>query len=99
MPAAIDERTERTDKQAMPAAALDAWRELDARVAGVRARHRAKFLAAGVLQAAMPAMVTAGALAIQHQLAPRLAAALVGYGVLIGLAWLPLLAWVLGPVG
>ena len=56
-------------------------------------------LAAGVLQAAMPAMVTAGALAIQHQLAPRLAAALVGYGVLIGLAWLPLLAWVLGPVG
>ncbi len=52
-------------------------------------------LGAGVLQAAMPAMVTAGALAIQHQLAPRLAAGLVGYGVLIALAWLPLLAWLL----
>ena len=49
----------------------------------------------GVLQAAMPAMVTAGALASRHGLAPRLAAALVGYGVLVALPLLPLLAWLL----
>lgn len=51
----------------------------------------------GVLQAAMPAMVTAGAMAGRHGLAPRLAAALVGYGVLLALPLLPLLAWLLRP--
>ncbi|HEV8693702.1 MAG TPA: AEC family transporter [Lysobacter sp.] len=45
-----------------------------------------------VLESAMPPMVTAGALAIAHGLAPRLAAAMVGYGVLLGLLTLPLWA-------
>lgn len=45
-----------------------------------------------VLESAMPSMVTAGALAIAHGLAPRLAAAMVGYGVLLSLATLPLWA-------
>lgn len=50
-----------------------------------------------VLEAAMPSMVTAGALAIAHNLAPRLAAAMVGYGLLLSLLTLP--AWVHVPVG
>jgi predicted permease len=45
-----------------------------------------------VLEAAMPSMVTAGALAIAHGLAPRLAAAMVGYGLLLSLVTLPLWA-------
>lgn len=45
-----------------------------------------------VLESAMPPMVTAGALAIAHGLAPRLAAAMVGYGLLLSLATLPLWA-------
>jgi len=49
-----------------------------------------------VLEAAMPSMVTAGALAIAHQLAPRLAAAMVGYGLLLSLLTLPLWARVSG---
>jgi predicted permease len=42
-----------------------------------------------VLESAMPPMVTAGALAISHRLAPRLAAAMVGYGLLLSLLTLP----------
>jgi predicted permease len=42
-----------------------------------------------VLESAMPSMVTAGALAISHGLAPRLAAAMVGYGLLLSLLTLP----------
>lgn len=38
-----------------------------------------------VLEAAMPAMISAGVLAATHNLAPRLAAALVGYSILLGL--------------
>ena len=45
-----------------------------------------------VLESAMPSMVTAGALAISHNLAPRLAAAMVGYGLLLSLITLPLWA-------
>ncbi|MFT4178437.1 MAG: AEC family transporter [Thermomonas sp.] len=52
-------------------------------------------LHASVLEAGMPAMVTAGALAISHGLAPRLAAALVGYGILLSLLSLPGWAWLL----
>lgn len=37
------------------------------------------------LEAAMPAMISAGVLAATHNLAPRLAAALVGYSILLGL--------------
>lgn len=44
-----------------------------------------------VLEAAMPPMITAASLAIAHGLAPRLAAAMVGYGLLLSLATLP--AW------
>lgn len=47
---------------------------------------------ATVLESAMPSMVTAGALAISHGLAPRLAAAMVGYSVLLSLMTLPLWA-------
>lgn len=49
-----------------------------------------------VLEAAMPSMVTAGALAIAHNLAPRLAAAMVGYGLLLSLVTLPL--WARAPI-
>jgi len=44
-----------------------------------------------VLEAAMPPMITAAALAISHRLAPELAAALVGFGT--PLALLSLLLW------
>ncbi|MDQ1347529.1 MAG: malate permease [Acidobacteriota bacterium] len=47
--------------------------------------------AATVFESAMPPMITAGALASSHRLAPDLAAAMVGYGVLLSLASLP--AW------
>lgn len=50
-----------------------------------------------VLESAMPSMVTAGALAISHDLAPRLAAAMVGYGLLLSLITLPL--WAGLPIG
>jgi predicted permease len=46
-----------------------------------------------VLESAMPPMVTAAALAISHRLAPALAAALVGYGILLSLVTLPVWAW------
>ncbi len=49
-----------------------------------------------VLEAAMPTMITAMALAAMAGLAPELASALVGYGVLLAMASLP--AWV-GVVG
>ncbi len=48
-----------------------------------------------ILQAAMPPMVTAGAMATNARLDPDLAAALVGYGILIGVLWIPVLAWLL----
>ncbi|HWV16901.1 MAG TPA: AEC family transporter [Cellvibrio sp.] len=43
-----------------------------------------------VLEAAMPAMISAGVLAVSYQLAPRLASSLVGYGLLFSLltTWL-----------
>lgn len=48
-----------------------------------------------VLQTAMPSMITAGALAAAAGLAPELAAALVGYGIVLSLATLPLWLWLL----
>ncbi|GMU42969.1 MAG: AEC family transporter [Xanthomonadales bacterium PRO6] len=54
-----------------------------------------EIVAVNTLQAAMPAMITAGALAIDAKLAPELAAGLVGYGILIALAWVPWLGGVL----
>ena len=56
---------------------------------------RGEMLQVNVLESAMPTMITAGALAIAHNLAPRLAAALVGYGILLSLATLPGWAWAL----
>lgn len=43
-----------------------------------------------VLEAAMPAMISAGVLAMSHNLAPRFASSMVGYSLLIGLVsvWL-----------
>lgn len=48
-----------------------------------------------VLESAMPPMITAAALAISHRLAPGLAAAMVGYGILLSLVTLPAWAWLL----
>ncbi|WP_295362078.1 AEC family transporter [Arenimonas sp.] len=48
-----------------------------------------------VLESAMPPMVTAAALAISHKLAPGLASAMVGYGILLSLATLPAWTWLL----
>ncbi|MCD9033741.1 AEC family transporter [Luteimonas sp. Y-2-2-4F] len=56
-------------------------------------------LQVNVLESAMPSMITAAALAISHNLAPRLAAALVGYGILLSLATLPAWAWLLARLG
>ncbi|AKC86636.1 AEC family transporter [Pseudoxanthomonas suwonensis] len=52
-------------------------------------------LRANVLESAMPAMISAAALAMAHGLAPRLAAALVGYGIVLSLLTLPAWAWLL----
>ncbi|HZF97344.1 MAG TPA: AEC family transporter [Pseudoxanthomonas sp.] len=59
---------------------------------------RGDMLRANVLESAMPGMITAAALAISHRLAPRLAAALAGYGILLSLATLPAWAWLLGAI-
>lgn len=59
-------------------------------------RMSGTMLQANVLESAMPSMITAAALAIAQGLAPRLAAALVGYGILLSLMTLPAWAWVLG---
>jgi predicted permease len=48
-------------------------------------------LRVAVLESAMPPMVTAGALAAAAGLAPELAAALVGYGILLSLVTLPVI--------
>jgi malate permease and related proteins len=52
--------------------------------------------AAVVLESAMPPMITAAALAAMARLAPELGAALVGYGVVLSMATLPLWRWWLG---
>ena len=49
-----------------------------------------------VLETAMPPMITAAALAASHRLAPRLASAMVGYGILLSLVTLPMWARLLG---
>ncbi len=56
---------------------------------------RGTMLQANVLEAAMPTMITAAALAISAGLAPRLTAALVGYSILLSLVTLPAWAWLL----
>ena len=58
----------------------------------------AMMLRANVLESAMPTMISAAALAMAHGLAPRLAAALVGYGIVLCLATLPAWAWLLARI-
>ncbi|MGR4896725.1 AEC family transporter [Stenotrophomonas sp. LARHCG68] len=60
---------------------------------------RGEMLQVNVLETAMPTMITAAALAISHRLAPRLAAAMVGYGIVLSLVTLPAWVWVLARVG
>ncbi|RUO23401.1 hypothetical protein CWE08_01765 [Aliidiomarina iranensis] len=48
-----------------------------------------------VLEASMPFMITAGAVAIGAGLKPRFVASLVGYGILFGLITVPIWAWLL----
>ena len=56
-------------------------------------------LQASVLESAMPSMVTAAALAMMQGLAPRLAAALVAYGIVLSLITLPAWVWLLQRLG
>ncbi|MFU8764077.1 MAG: AEC family transporter [Haliea sp.] len=49
-----------------------------------------------VFQAAMPPMISAGAIAIAAGLAPRLVAGAVGIGLIVSFVSLPLLYWLLG---
>lgn len=49
-----------------------------------------------VFQAAMPPMVSAGAVAIAAGLAPRLVAGAVGIGLIVSFVSLPVLYWLLG---
>lgn len=48
-----------------------------------------------VLEASMPFMITAGAVAISAGLKPRFVASLIGYGILVGLVTVPIWAWIL----
>lgn len=52
--------------------------------------------AAAIYETAMPPMITAGALLSLAGIEPELAAALVGYGIVLSMATLPLWHWVLG---
>ena len=52
-------------------------------------------LKSAVLESGMPSMITAGALAIAAGFAPALSAALVGYGLIVSLVTLPLIAYLL----
>lgn len=52
-------------------------------------------LKTAVLESGMPSMITAGALAIASGFAPALSAAMVGYGIVISLITLPLIAEVM----
>ncbi|HWU51686.1 MAG TPA: AEC family transporter, partial [Tahibacter sp.] len=52
--------------------------------------------AAVVLESAMPPMITAAALTAMARLSPELGSALVGYGVVLSMASLPLWRWWLG---
>ena len=65
---------------------------------GLLSGMQGAMLQVNVLESAMPTMITAGALAIAHNLAPRLAAALVGYGILLSLATLPAWVWLLARI-
>ena len=48
-----------------------------------------------IFQAAMPPMISAGAIAIMAGLAPRLVSGIIGIGILLGLVSLPIVFWLL----
>jgi malate permease and related proteins len=48
-----------------------------------------------IFQAAMPPMISAGAIAIMAGLAPRLVSGIIGLGILLGLISLPIVFWLL----
>lgn len=52
-------------------------------------------LKTAVLESGMPSMITAGALAIAAGFAPTLSAALVGYGIVVSLVTLPIIAYLM----
>lgn len=52
-----------------------------------------------VLEAGMPAMITAGILAMRHNFAPTLASSMIGYGVIISLFSIPFLNYVITTLG
>ncbi len=54
-----------------------------------------KAVQVSVFEAAIPPMISAGAIAMMAGLAPRLVAALVGFGLLLSFITLPLWAWLL----
>lgn len=54
-----------------------------------------KAVQVSVFEAAMPPMISAGAIAMMAGLAPRLVAALVGFGLLLSFITLPFWAWIL----
>ena len=56
-------------------------------------------LEVNVLESAMPTMITAAGLAMMQGLAPRLAAALVAYGIVLSLLTLPAWDWALTHLG
>jgi len=54
-----------------------------------------KAVAVSVFEAAMPPMISAGAIAIMAGLAPRMVANIVGFGLLVSFITLPLWSWIL----
>jgi len=68
----------------MPLCAFALWHSLDQQGLAVQV---------SVFQAAMPPMISAGAIAIMAGLAPRLVSSVVGFGILLGLVTLPLVFW------
>lgn len=70
----------------MPALAAALWFSLGQRGVAVDV---------SIFQAAMPPMISAGAIAIMAGLAPRLVSGIIGLGILLGLLTLPVVFWLL----
>lgn len=70
----------------MPAVAAALWLALG---------YRGLAVNISIFQAAMPPMISAGAIAIMAGLAPRLVSGIIGLGILLGLLTLPLMSWLL----
>lgn len=70
----------------MPAAAAALWLGLG---------HSGTAVNISIFQAAMPPMISAGAIAIMAGLAPRLVSGIIGLGILLGLITLPVVSWLL----